>query len=376
MNLVFSLAALVSFGATRTVEAFHVTPPQIPPTRTCVSLSLKAGGELACRPLGIGSAAPATTITNDDLEDIVETSDEWIRTRTGIGERRVLLHGEKLNALSIDASKKALDMAGVAAEDIGIVICASSSPDDMFGDSTVIAAELGCEDAVAFDLVAACSGFLFALVTAGQYMQNGATKYALVVGADALSRWVDWDDRNVCILFGDAAGAMVLSADGSDSPGVLGYSMHSNGKGYCDLNAPYVGSPRHVATPGEGLELSSGSYGGLGMNGKKVYTFATREVPVVIEEALEAAELNVDDVDWLLLHQANIRIMETVAKRLGIPMEKVIANLDKYGNTSAASIPVALDEAVRSGKVKKGDVIACAGFGAGLSWGCAVLRWG
>lgn len=240
MKLVFSVAALVSFGATRTVEAFHVTPLQIPPTRTCVSLSLKAGGELACRPLGIGSAAPATTITNDDLEDIVETSDEWIRTRTGIGERRVLLHGEKLNALSIDASKKALDMAGVAAEDIGIVICASSSPDDMFGDSTVIAAELGCEDAVAFDLVAACSGFLFALVTAGQYMQNGATKHALVVGADALSRWVDWDDRNVCILFGDAAGAMVLSADGSDSPGVLGYSMHSNGKGYCDLNAPYV----------------------------------------------------------------------------------------------------------------------------------------
>lgn len=239
MNLSFALAALVSFGAT-VVGAFHVTPPHVPPTRTSVSLNLKAGGELACRPLGIGSAAPATVITNDDLADIVETSDEWIRTRTGIGQRHVLLHGEKLNALSIDASKKALDMAGVAAEDIGIVICASSSPDDMFGDSTVIAAELGCQDAVAFDLVAACSGFLFALVTAGQYMQNGAVKHALVIGADALSRWVDWDDRNVCILFGDAAGAMVLSSDGSDSPGVLGYSMHSNGKGYCDLNAPYV----------------------------------------------------------------------------------------------------------------------------------------
>lgn len=235
MNLQFALAIVVSLGAA--AHAFHVKP--LTPRTCSVSLGLKAGGELACRPQGIGSAAPATVITNDDLEDIVETSDEWIRTRTGIGERHVLLHGEKLNALSIDASKKALDMAGVAPEDIGIVICATSSPDDMFGDSTVIAAELGCEDAVAFDLVAACSGFLFALVTAGQYMQNGSVKHALVVGADALSRWVDWDDRNVCILFGDAAGAMVLSSDG-DSPGVLGYSMHSNGKGYCDLNAPYV----------------------------------------------------------------------------------------------------------------------------------------
>jgi len=234
MNLSLALATLLSVGAT--VHAFQVKP--VAP-KTSVSLGMTAGGKLSCRPMGIGSAAPATVITNDDLAELVETSDEWIRTRTGIGSRHVLTHGQKLNALSTEASKKALEMAGVAPEDIGIVICASSSADDMFGDSTVIAAELGCTDAVAFDLVAACSGFLFGLATAGQYLQNGSVKHALVVGADALSRWVDWDDRNTCILFGDAAGAMVLSADG-DSPGVLGYSLHSNGQGYCDLNASYV----------------------------------------------------------------------------------------------------------------------------------------
>ena len=196
---------------------------------------------MSVRPIGIGSAAPTTILTNSDLEGIVETSDEWIRTRTGIQQRHVLTHGETLRDLSIQAAKHALDMAGVAPEEIGLVICASSSPEDLFGDAPSIANQLGCNtDTIAYDLVAACSGFLFGVVTASQFLSapGSGTHKALVIGADSLSRWVDWDDRNTCILFGDGAGAMVLEA--SNTPGILGYAAHSNGGGYCDLNAGCV----------------------------------------------------------------------------------------------------------------------------------------
>lgn len=192
---------------------------------------------MSCRPIGIGSAAPKTIITNLDLEAVVETSDDWIQTRTGIAQRRVLLETETIRSLSIQAAKAALQMAKTSAEDIDLVICATSTADDMFGDAPSIAAELGCSsDTLAFDLAAACSGFLFGTVTAGKFLSapNGMTKKALVIGADALSRWIDWDDRNSCILFGDGAGAMVLEQ--SSTSGVLGYAAHSNGKGYCDLN--------------------------------------------------------------------------------------------------------------------------------------------
>ena len=360
------------------------------------------GGRLSVRPIGIGSCAPSTVITNADLESVHDTSDEWIRSRTGIESRRVLVHEgtrtvlgldgvetetpETLRTLGIEAAKNALEMAGKSPSDIDLVICATSSPDDLFGDAPSIAAAIGIEPGkcVAFDLTAACSGFLFGIVTAAQFLTNGASQNALVLGADALTRWVDWDDRNSCILFGDGAGAMVLTRSdenegltgSEDAFGILGYAMHSNGGGYKDLNCIYRGEPKKISTPGEGTVVEDGSYDSMGMNGRKVYSFATREVPTVLEEALEQAGISVDDVDHLLLHQANIRIMETVAQRLGMPMEKVITNLYKYGNTSAASIPLALDEAVRSGRVKKGDVIACAGFGAGLSWGAAILKWG
>ena len=372
-------------------------------TTTTTTLHAK-GGKLSVRPIGIGSCAPTTVITNNDLESVHDTSDEWIRTRTGIQERRVLVHEgtrpivtadgeestedtpETLRTLGIEAAKQALEMSGKSPSDIDLVICATSSPDDLFGDAPSIASAIGIEagKCVAFDLTAACSGFLFGIVTASQFLTNGASQNALVLGADALTRWVDWDDRNSCILFGDGAGAMVLTSSdenegltgSEDGFGILGYAMHSNGGGYKDLNCIYKGQPKKIATPGEGTVLEDGSYDSMGMNGRKVYSFATREVPTVLEEALEQAGITVDDVDHLLLHQANIRIMETVASRLGMPMEKVITNLYKYGNTSAASIPLALDEAVRSGQVKKGDVIACAGFGAGLSWGAAILKWG
>jgi 3-oxoacyl-[acyl-carrier-protein] synthase III len=196
---------------------------------------------MAVRPIGIGSAAPKTVVTNADLEGFVETSDEWIRTRTGIQERRVLTKGETLRDLSIQAAKDALEMAGVKPEELGLVICASSSPDDLFGDAPSIANKLGCNsNTIAYDLVAACSGFLFGVVTASKFLSapGSQTNKALVIGADSLSRWIDWDDRNSCILFGDGAGAMVLEA--SDAPGILGYAAHSNGGGYCDLNARYV----------------------------------------------------------------------------------------------------------------------------------------
>lgn len=350
------------------------------------SLLMVTTGPLKCRTIGIGSAAPKTVITNKDLEGVVETSDEWIRTRTGISQRRVLLQPgdceaegfESIKTLASDAARNALTMSGLFPEDIDLVLVATSSPDDMFGDATSVAADLGCTNAVAFDLTAACSGFLFGSVTAGQFLNNMGNTYtnAIVVGADALSRWIDWDDRNTCILFGDGAGAIVLTAtDDEAEAGILGSSAHSNGSGYKELNCGYGGEARKVSTPGEGTVLSSGSYNRLTMNGKEVYKFATREVPTVINEALDAANMSIADVDWLLLHQANIRIMETVSKRLGIPMERVITNLSDYGNTSAGSIPLALDEAVRSGKVKNGDIIACAGFGAGLSWGSAIMKW-
>lgn len=346
---------------------------------------MASSGPMGCRAIGIGSAAPKTIITNVDLESVVETSDEWIQTRTGISQRHVLLNDkteESIKTLGRDAAKHALEMADVSPEDIDLIIVATSSADDLFGDATSVAAALGCTNAVAFDLTAACSGFLFATVTAGQYLSNPFNSYknAIVVGADALSRWIDWEDRNSCILFGDGAGAMVLTTDDVDTDdtqtfGILGSSTHSNGLSYDVLKCDYEGSDVVVNTPTP-VTLSKGSYNRLNMVGKEVYKFATREVPTVIREALDAADMEVEDVDWLLLHQANIRIMEVVASRLKMPMDKVITNLSDYGNTSAASIPLALDEAVRSGKVKKGDVIACAGFGAGLSWGSAILKWG
>ena len=215
--------------------------PQQQMQQTNTALSMASSGTMPCRPIGIGHAAPKTVITNKDMESVVETSDEWIQTRTGIAQRRVLQEGETLRSLGVEASKNALEMSGLKPEDIDIVICATSSPDDMFGDATAIAAEIGCPtDTVAFDLTAACSGFLFGTVTAGKFLSapDGKLKNALVIGADALSRWVDWDDRNSCILFGDGAGAMVITnQDASDAAaGLLGYSAHSNGHGYGELN--------------------------------------------------------------------------------------------------------------------------------------------
>ena len=385
---VFGLAATVLLllpAACSSLLAGGAAPqvlPRAPQSRLAAAVSASAAsgtrqGALHVRLLGVGSSAPETRLTNTQMESIVDTSDEWITKRTGIQNRHLLLPNEQLSDLAASAAQRALEMAGVDAEEVGLVVLATSSPDDLFGDAAGVADAVGADNAVAFDLTAACSGFLFGLATAGQFVHNGVYDTALVIGADALSRWVDWGDRNTCVLFGDGAGAVVLRGCGGsgagDEAGLLGYAMHSNGAGRRNLNAQYIGAEVPL---GSLTNVARGTYKPLAMNGKEVYKFATSCVPEVVAEALENAGVTADQVDWLLLHQANFRIVETVATKLGIPLERTLTNLDEYGNTSAGSIPLALDAAVRAGKVKAGDVIAMSGFGAGLSWGSAIIRWG
>ena len=258
-------------------------------------------GSKRARFVGIGSCAPDRRVTNSELEAVVDTSDEWIAKRTGISSRHLLVPGEKMCDLSATAASRALEMAGVAAEDVDLIICATSSPEDLFGDAPYVAREIGATNAVAFDLTAACSGFLFGVNTAAQFLHNGAYQTAIVLGADGLSRWVDWDDRNTCVLFGDGAGAVVMKASGDADAGLLGFEMHSNGGGREDLCLGYAGTDRELAAI---TKVTNGEYAPIAMNGKEVYKFATGRVPEVLAEALETAGISADDIDWLLLHQA------------------------------------------------------------------------
>jgi 3-oxoacyl-[acyl-carrier-protein] synthase III len=321
---------------------------------------------------GSGSATPVTAFTNQALSQVVETSDEWIATRTGIRQRCVASPSESLSQLGATAAIQALEMAKLAPQDVDLIILASSTPDDLFGSACQIQAGIGASNAVAFDLTAACSGFIFGMVTAAQFIQNGVYRNVLVLGADILSRWVDWADRTTCVLFGDGAGAVVMQAS-TVGDRWLGFEIRSDGTQNDCLNLPYRGESENLTAE---VSLLKGTYQPMLMRGKEVYKFAVQTVPEVLEKALFRANLKVEDVDWLLMHQANQRILDAVAQRLNIPPEKVISNLAKYGNTSAASIPIALDEAVREGKIKAGDAIATAGFGAGLSWGAAIFEWG
>ena len=319
---------------------------------------------LGVRFIGSGSAVPDRVLTNQDLAQMVDTNDEWIASRTGIRERHIAdgLEDSVAN-LAAKAGQKAIAAAGLNPEDIDLIILSTSTSDDLFGTAGRVQKILGAEKAVAFDLVAACSGFVFGLGTASQYIRTGAYKNVLIIGADVLSRWVDWQDRRTCILFGDGAGAMVLQASSPDHPqnNLLGFEMRSDGKGNEFLNINYLG--RNIFSP-------------ITMNGQEVYRFAVRRVPEVIEKSLHYAHIEVHDLDWLILHQANQRIIDAVVNRFGIDPAKAVSNMGKYGNTSAASIPIALDEWVQAGKIQKDHLVAIAGFGAGLSWGSAVLRWG
>ncbi len=321
--------------------------------------------------IGSGSAVPKTSLDNQGLTQLVDTSDEWIATRTGIKERRLALYGESLKAIATIASARAIAAAGITAADIDLIVLATSTPDDLFGTACQIQAELGATKAVAFDLTAACSGFVFGLVTAAQYIRTGVYQNVLLIGADILSRWVDWEDRGTCILFGDGAGAVILQANESDR--LLGFQLKTDGTQNHFLNLAYKAST-HELIPG--VNVNKGNFQPITMNGKEVYRFAVQRVPEVIDKALFHANLSVDQIDWLILHQANQRILDAVAQRLNIPAHKVISNIAAYGNTSAASIPLALDEAVQSGKIKPGDIIATSGFGAGLTWGAAIFQWG
>lgn len=326
--------------------------------------------------IGSGAATPAVSLTNQDLSQIVDTSDEWIATRTGIRERRLAVPGQSLCELASIAGERAIAMAGISPEDIDLIILATSTADDLFGTASQIQGKIGATKAVAFDLTAACSGFVFALVTGAQFIRNGVYRNVLLIGGDILSRWVDWFDRRTCILFGDGAGAVVMQATESDSEvsdRLLGFEIRSDGTQNHYLNLSYKSEAKELVA---GVSINQGNFQPITMNGQEVYRFAVKRVPEVIEKALFRANLTVDQIDWLILHQANQRILDAVAQRLKIPPEKVISNLANYGNTSAASIAIALDEAVRCGKIKAGDTIATAGFGAGLTWGAAIFQWG
>ena len=318
---------------------------------------------LGVRFIGSGSAVPDRVLTNTDLAEMVDTTDEWIASRTGIRARHIADEEEDSVAnLAAKAGQKAIAAAGLTPQDIDLIILSTSTSDDLFGTAGRVQNLLGAERAVAFDLVAACSGFVFGLVTASQYIRTGVYKNVLLIGADVLSRWVDWRDRRTCILFGDGAGAVVLQASSQDKPNnLLGFEMRSDGKGNNLLNINY---------------LRNNTFEPITMNGQEVYRFAVRRVPEVIEKSLHYAHLKVHDLDWLILHQANQRIIDAVVNRFGIDPAKAVSNMGKYGNTSAASIPIALDEWVQAGKIQPNHLIAIAGFGAGLSWGSAVFRWG
>ncbi|WP_407681193.1 beta-ketoacyl-ACP synthase III [Prochlorothrix hollandica] len=320
---------------------------------------------------GSGSAVPDSRLTNQDLSNVVETSDEWIRTRTGIRERCLASPTDSLGALATAAAHQALEQSGVAAIDLDLIVLATSTADDLFGSAAVVQANLGATHAAVFDLTAACSGFIFAMVTAAQFIQTGTYRRVLVIGADVLSRWVDWDDRGTCVLFGDGAGAVVMQAH--DSNQFLGFELCSNGSLNSCLNLAYAAEayPLHPKAT-----VSKGRYSPVTMNGKEVYRFAVNRVPEVIEKALFRANVPLEQVDWFVLHQANQRILDAVADRLKIPPEKMLSNLASYGNTSAASIPLVIHEAVQAGKIQPGQTLATAGFGAGLSWGSAIFRWG
>ena len=321
---------------------------------------------------GCGSATPEQFLSNEELSQIVETSDEWIKSRTGIGKRHLADQSVSLSQLAAQAAIKALEMAQVSPSEVDLILLATSTPDDLFGSAAQVQSQIGANRAIAFDLTAACSGFLVALVTATQFIRTGTYRNVLVIGADVLSRWVDWNDRATCVLFGDGAGAVLCQANDTKD-NILGFELHSDGSQNGSLNLAYQGEELPLK---EGVSVQKGSYKPLRMNGREVYRFAVAKVPEVIEKALYRANLTTSDIDWLVLHQANQRIMDAVSDRLKLPPEKVISNLSEYGNTSAASIPLALDEAVRSGKVKKGDIIASSGFGAGLTWGGIIFRWG
>ncbi|WP_416412740.1 beta-ketoacyl-ACP synthase III [Pantoea sp. App145] len=312
--------------------------------------------------LGTGSYLPSQVRSNADLEKMVETSDEWIVTRTGIRERRIAAPDETVASMGYSAAQRALEMAGVAASDVGLIIVATTSSSHAFPSSAcMIQQMLEIDDCAAFDLAAACAGFTYALSVADQYIKNGAVKHALVIGADVLARTLDPTDRGTIILFGDGAGAVVLGQ--SSEPGIISTHLHADGRYGKLLTLPYQ----------DREQQDQPAY--LTMAGNEVFKVAVTELAHIVDETLQANNLDREMLDWLVPHQANLRIISATAKKLGMGMDKVVVTLDRHGNTSAASVPSALDEAVRDGRIKPGQLILLEAFGGGFTWGSALVRF-
>ena len=311
---------------------------------------------------GVGSALPKRRIDNEELAATVDTSDQWIVERTGIRSRYVAGEGETTATLARDAAVRALEHAGIDAKDVGLIVLATATPDQTFPSSaTKVQAMLGIDDCVAFDVHAVCTGFLYALSIADSMIRSGVAKTALVIGAETFSRILDWEDRATCVLFGDGAGALVLKAEEGDR-GILATRLLADGR-HNDLL--FV----------DGGPSTTGTVGKLRMKGREVFRHAVVNLADVLNEVLAAAGIESDDVDWVVPHQANARILDATAKKLGLPPEKVVVTVDRHANTSAASVPLALDTAVRDGRIKRGDIVVLEAMGGGFTWGAAALKY-
>jgi 3-oxoacyl-[acyl-carrier-protein] synthase-3 len=316
---------------------------------------------------GCGGYLPERVLTNEDLAKVVDTTDEWIATRTGIKERRIAAKGELTSTMGTAAARAALDNAGTDPQDIDLIVLATSTPDQTFPATAVtIQADLGITQGAAFDVQAVCSGFVFALVTADNYLKSGEFRRALVIGSEAFSRILDWDDRGTCVLFGDGAGALVVEAEmqnGSTTDrGVLASCLRSDGR-YRDKL--YV----------DGGPSSTGTVGYVRMDGPEVFRHAVTNIAEVIDATLKKSGYQASDIDWFVPHQANKRILDGAARKLGLAPEKIVITVDKHANTSAASIPLALDAACRDGRIKKGDLVLMEAMGGGFTWGAVLVRW-
>jgi 3-oxoacyl-[acyl-carrier-protein] synthase III len=311
---------------------------------------------------GLGSALPRRRVTNDELAATVDTSDEWIVERTGIRSRYIASEGETTGSLATEAARGALQDAGVDASEIGLIVLATATPDQTFpSTATKVQAALGIGDCIAFDVHAVCTGFLYALSIADSMLRSGGANKALVIGAETFSRILDWDDRATCVLFGDGAGALVLSAEDTDS-GILATKLHADGR-HNDLL--FV----------DGGPSTTGTVGKLRMKGREVFRHAVVNLAQVMNEVLADAGLTFADIDWVVPHQANARILDATARKLGLPREKVVVTVDRHANTSAASVPLAFDTAVKDGRIKRGDVVVLEAMGGGFTWGAAALRY-
>jgi 3-oxoacyl-[acyl-carrier-protein] synthase III len=319
---------------------------------------------------GTGSAVPNKVLTNSDLEKIVETTNEWIIARTGISERRIAVDGEFTSTFATMAAEKALHMAGISAAELDIIVVATVTPDFPFpATACLVQNNLQAGNAVAFDISAACSGFMFALSIVDKYIKSGAVKKALVIGAEVLSRIVDWSDRNSCVLFGDGAGAVVIEAEAGEH-GILSTHIHSDGSYWELLHQPACGNRNPAIQKTLDARLMF-----LKMQGNEVFKLAVRAMEDAAHEALEANNMKASDVDFFIPHQANKRIIDAIGKRLGIHGAQLVVNLERYGNTSSASIPIALDETNRDANIKEGDILLLDSFGGGLTWASTLVRW-